>query len=189
MQGRKQRRALSLPDARQRLKHNLQTSLQPAPGSGQCPCTQDTCWSPDRAIRICPSALRRNFLLFSSDAHKPLRISAVCSDPFSTSASAGLVRTCLHVPACTSEKRREGDFLLGFGHREGGFLLGFGRCEEPQYSPCAMAAMDLLLAAFSQAGPASARGAASGSHAGKKALTGKHLKHKPGNISLPADPW
>lgn len=122
------------------------------------------CWSPDHTLRVCPGALWRSFLFIPSDAYKLLLISAVCSDSFPTSPPAGLVHTCF---ACL----------------QGGFLLGSACWAVSQYSPCAVATMDLLSCL------ASAWGAASGSHAGQKALTEKHQKHRPGNISLPADPW
>lgn len=146
------------------------------PGLCQCPHAQVRCWSPDHTVWVCPGALWRSFLFFPSDAHKLLLISAVCSDSSPTSAPAGLVHTCF---ACLHEQKR----------LEGGFLLGSACWVVSQYSPCAVATIDLLSSDLSQACLASVWGAVSRSHAGRKALTEKHQKHRPGNISLTVDPW
>lgn len=160
----------SPPDANHcRAAASLPWAVSSAPARRRCARAQT-------AIRVCPGAPQRNSLLFSSVAYELLRLSAVCSDSLSASASAGLLRTCL---ACLHEQKRG----------KGGFQLGSARPEERQNSPHTAAVPHLLPAAFSQAGLAHARGAASGSHAGRKALTGKHLKHRPGRVSLPADPW
>lgn len=86
VQGGKQIHALSLPEASQGL-------------SAPCRAPGDVV-----ELRRChqglPSAWWRNLLLFAGDAYEQLLISEVCSDSFSTSASAELVHTCF---ACLHE--------------------------------------------------------------------------------------
>lgn len=97
MQGGKQIHALSLPEASQGLS-------APCRASSSLPWALGSALAPGDVLELrrcrqgLPGAWWRNSLLFAGDAYKLLLISAVCSDSFSTSASAELVHTCFVCP-------------------------------------------------------------------------------------------
>lgn len=108
--------------------------------------TQEMPWSPAHAIRVCTGASWRNWLRFPSDAYNPLLTSAACSESLSLPL---LLQAHPHVHCLPAPSSALHAVSIAVPW--------------PQEMHCG------------QAGLASAWGAASRSHAGMKALPGKHL--------------